>query len=461
MYNKGHIHFIGIGGIGMSGIAKILKYQGYRISGCDVDLEQKSIKELQLLGCTVYQGNNTDFCQDHSIDIVVYSSAIKPTNLELIRAQNRGIPTIGRALMLAELMRTKYSVAISGSHGKTTTTSLTSHILIKAKKDPTVIVGGHLQNLSTNAHFGKGDFLVAEADESDRSFLRLYPTIAVVTNIDFEHVDTYDNLEDVKKTFKQFLANIPFYGKAIVCIDDPNIQSILPLNHIKTFKYGIDNTSADLYAFNIKLNSDHSVFDICFSNSQTTYSDIYLPLAGKHNILNTLAAISVAHDLGVDLKNLSNYLKDFKGIDRRFTFKQEYKGAEIFDDYAHHPTEIYHTLTIGKKRAKKNLIVVFQPHRYSRTEQLWDDFLNVFAYAPIDTLIITDIYPASEKPIENITSSKFVHAFKEKYPTFPIHYVPYDNEFKSLKQHLDNYAKPNDLILLLGAGKLNKLSTYL
>ena len=461
MYNKGHIHFIGIGGIGMSGIAKILKYQGYRISGCDADLEQKSIKELQLLGCAIFQGNNTEHCQDKTIDTVVYSSAIKFSNPELIAAQNRGIPTIGRALMLAELMRTKYSIAISGSHGKTTTTSLTSHILIEAKKDPTVIVGGHLQNLSTNAHFGLGDFLVAEADESDRSFLRLYPTIAVVTNIDFEHVDTYTNLNDVKHTFKQFLANIPFYGKAIICIDDPNIQSILPLSHIKTFKYAIDNTSADLYAFNIKLDPDSSTFDIYLAGSQKTYTNITVPMPGKHNVLNTLAAIAVAYDLGVDLSQVSKYLTSFRGIDRRFSFKQKYKEAEIFDDYAHHPTEIYYALAIAKKRAKKNLCVIFQPHRYSRTEQLWDDFLNIFAYSSIDKLIITDIYPASEKPRVNVTSQNFVTAFKQKYPCFPVDYVPYDHEFKSLKKHIDTYIQPDDLILLLGAGKLNNITQYL
>ena len=228
MYKKGHIHFVGIGGIGMSGIAKILKAQGYKISGCDVDLEQQSVIDLIKEGCQIYKGNNTPQCDDPTIDTLVYSTVIKADNPEIKRAQERGIPTIHRSLMLAEIMRTKYSIAITGAHGKTTTTSLISHILIEAKKDPTVIIGGHLKNISANANFGTGDFLVAEADESDKSFLKLNPTLAVVTNIDLEHLDTYKDLDDIKNNFTQFLNNIPFYGKAFVCIDDHNIQEILP-----------------------------------------------------------------------------------------------------------------------------------------------------------------------------------------------------------------------------------------
>src|SRR5579872_512342 len=230
MYSKrAHIHFVGIGGIGMSGIATILKYQGYTISGCDADLDQPSVKNLQHINCSIYQGNNTPQCHDSSIDILVYSSAIQANNPEILAAQQRGIPTIPRALMLAELMRTKYSIAISGSHGKTTTTSLISHILIEAKLDPTVIIGGHLKAISNNARWGKGDFLVAEADESDRSLTRLVPTLAIVTNIDLEHLETYTDLDDIKATFKQFLNNLPFYGKAIICTDDENIRSLLPM----------------------------------------------------------------------------------------------------------------------------------------------------------------------------------------------------------------------------------------
>ncbi|MEX0940020.1 MAG: Mur ligase family protein [Candidatus Babeliales bacterium] len=260
-HKKAHIHFVGIGGIGMSGIATILKYQGYTISGCDNDLQQQSIIDLQKIGCLIFEGNNTVHCQNAPSDILVYSSAIKVNNPEIINAQQRGIPTISRALMLAELMRTKYSIAISGSHGKTTTTSLISHILIEAERDPTVIIGGHLKNISTNARFGNGDFLVAEADESDRSLLSLQATLAVVTNIDLEHLETYTDIDDIKNTFKQFLNNLPFYGKAFLCIDDPHIRSLLPLAHLKTIKYGL-NPLADFKAENIQLEADHSLFEL-------------------------------------------------------------------------------------------------------------------------------------------------------------------------------------------------------
>ena len=246
MYKQAHVHFVGIGGIGMSGIATILKHQGYTISGCDCDMDQQSVKDLTLIGCKVYHGNNTPACQDPSIDILVYSSAIKDKNPEILAAQARGIPTIPRALMLAELMRTKFSIAIAGAHGKTTTTSLISHILIEAKRDPTVIIGGHLKNISNNARFGGGDFLVAEADESDRTLERLHATLAVVTNIDLEHLETYQDIDDIKATFRRFLYNLPFYGKAILCVDDPQVCSLFPLPHIKVLKYGLDE-NADVY----------------------------------------------------------------------------------------------------------------------------------------------------------------------------------------------------------------------
>jgi len=408
---KAHIHFVGIGGIGMSGIATILKYQGYKISGCDAELNQQSIHDLQELGCDIYQGNNTKRCNDKTIDILVYSSAIKSTNREIITAQKRGISTINRALMLAELMRTKYSIAISGSHGKTTTTSLISHILIEAKKDPTVIIGGHLKNISANARFGNGDFLVAEADESDRSLLCLHATLAVITNIDLEHLETYADLDDIKNTFKQFLNNLPFYGKAFICIDNLNIQSILPLPHIKTIKYGLDNHNADLFAQDVSLNPDHSTFTIHQKNLTTPLGTVKLNMPGQHNILNSLAAIAVARELDIPFHIISEALENFGGIDRRFTFKGSYRGAEIFDDYGHHPEEIRNTLLVAKKRSKGRIVVIFQPHRYTRTEGLWDQFVEIFKKSSIDYLIITDIYPASEAPKSSTKSCGFIILF--------------------------------------------------
>lgn len=458
---------MGIGGIGMSGIAKILTYQGFTVSGCDSDIEQKSVHDLKELGCQIYQGNDTPFCKNPEIDVLVYSTMIKSDCEEIQRAQANGIPTIQRALMLAEIMRTKYSIAITGSHGKTTTTSLISHILIEAHRDPTVIIGGHLKNISSNARWGSGDFLVAEADESDRSFLRLYPTLAVVTNIDLEHLDTYKDIDDIKQTFKQFLSNVPFYGKAIVCIDDPNIRSILPaLSHIKMIKYGLSSSDveeyhADIYAKDVLLEKDHSECTIYLKSQAEPLGKLHLTMPGKHNLLNSLAAIAACLDVGVSFQACADALKNFKGIERRFSFKGTFRGAELFDDYGHHPTEIFNTLMVARKRANRKLVVVFQPHRYTRTEKLWNDFVNLFAYSPIDELVITDIYGANECPIDTITSARLVQEIQAKQPSCPITYVPYDDDFNGIIAHLNGSLSENDLVLLLGAGKVNKLADTL
>jgi len=462
VYKKAHIHFVGIGGIGMSGIATILKYQGYEISGCDADIDQQTIHNLKSIGCSIYEGNNTPHCNNPRIDLVVYSSAIKANNPEIIAAQQRGIPTIPRALMLAELMRTKYSIAIAGAHGKTTTTSLISHILMEAKLDPTIIIGGHLKTISTNAHLGDGDFLVAEADESDRSLLHLHATLAIVTNIDLEHLETYRDLNDIKKTFRRFLNNVPFYGKAIVCIDDENIQSILPIPHIKTIKYGIDNWQhADTYARNIKLEPDYSVCEVWQRGKKRPLGILNLNMPGHHNVLNALAAITLALDLDISFEQISTALAFFKGIERRFSYKGSFKGVEIFDDYGHHPKEIFNALTVARKRAKKGLTVVFQPHRFTRTHKLWDHFVNLFATSLIDHLIITDIYPASEPAIKGVTSARLAQAIKQKNPHISVTYAPYEPSFDSIKSKLIPLLQSDDLLLLLGAGKVNNLAQEL
>ncbi|MCX5922275.1 MAG: UDP-N-acetylmuramate--L-alanine ligase [Candidatus Dependentiae bacterium] len=456
MYKKkAHIHFVGIGGIGMSGIATILKYQGYEISGCDLDLDQTSVKNLKDLGCHIYHGNNTPSCNDSAIDILVYSSAIKALNTEITAAQARGIPTIPRAVMLAELMRTKYGIAITGSHGKTTTTSLISHILIEANIDPTVIIGGHLKNISNNARFGNGDFLVAEADESDRSFLYLNATLAIVTNIDLEHLETYTDLDDIKDTFKRFLNNIPFYGKAIVCIDDANVRSLLPIPHVKTIKYGL-TTDADFYATDIDLQPDHSTYTVWHKGNILGVVTFNMP--GRHNILNSLAAIALANDLDVPFNVTTKALQNFKGIERRFCFKGSFKGADFFDDYGHHPQEILNTLLVAKRRTKKKLTVIFQPHRFTRTYALWNDFVDVFVQSNIDHLIITDIYPASEAPIPEITSQNLVKAILLRSPKFTVSYAPYESDYAIIRTQLEPLLEANDLVLLLGAGKINKLA---
>jgi len=468
MYRKKtHIHFVGIGGIGMSGIAIVLRNQGYEVSGCDKDIHQATIYELQKRGCAIYEGNNTALCHEPAIDVVVYSSAIARINPEITAAQSRGVPTIPRALMLAELMRTKFSVAIAGSHGKTTTTSLISHILIEAQLDPTVIIGGHLKNISTNARLGTGDFLIAEADESDRSFLNLYASLAIITNIDLEHLETYQNLDDVKQTFKQFITNLPFYGKAILCIDDENVRSLLPIAHIKTITYSL-TPEADIWASDIILNPTSSQFTVHYKdikyNTDTILGTITTSLLGRHNILNSLAAIALTKELGVSFDTIAQAITNFKGIERRFCYHGTFKQAELFDDYGHHPKEILSTLIVARRRAKNKLIVVFQPHRYTRTYHLWNDFLDVFEKSCIDHLIITDIYAASESPIAQVTSENFVTTLKERRPGFSVSYAPYEENFKSIINNLTPLLAPDDLVLFLGAGKLNllahELATY-
>lgn len=459
MYRKkAHLHFVGIGGIGMSGIAKILRYQGYTISGCDIDLDQQSIVDLQAIGCSIYQGNNTPQCNDHSIDIVVYSSAINASNPEILAAQARNIPTIARAIMLAELMRTKYSIAISGSHGKTTTTSLISHILLEAKKDPTVIIGGHLKTISTNAQLGLGDFLVAEADESDKSLIHLQATIAVITNISPEHLDVYKDVDDIKDTFKQFLNNLPFYGTAIVCIDSQHVQSLLPLPHIRTIKYGLDAT-ADISANNIQLHPDHSTFDVY--HKETKLGSMFTTMPGRHNIQNCLAAIAVALELEISFDVIKQALETFKGVERRFSFNGLYKGAEVFNDYGHHPEEIKNTIEVARRRKKGKLTVVFQPHRYTRTFALWDLFIETLLECPIDHLVITDIYAASESPIAEITAHNLVKALEKRNPSFFVSYVPYEDTFASLQQNLAPLINSNDLVLFQGAGNIYKCARFL
>lgn len=465
MYTKNtHIHFVGIGGIGMSGIATILKKSGYTVSGCDPDTTQETISQLRNIGCIVHHGNNTPACTNALPDILVYipmyENTIPTITAEINNARAKGIPTVTRAQMLSEFMRTKHSIAVSGSHGKTTTSALISHILLHAHYDPTIVIGGQLKNIRSNAHVGTGAFFVAEADESDRSFLQLNPTLAVVTNIDLEHLETYKDLHDIKQAFVQFMTNLPFYGKAIVCIDDENIRSLLPLYKTTVLTYGIQNT-ADIYAANIILNKDHSLFDVYAKNSGHALGTIMLPIAGIHNVYNALGAITLALEVDIDFNTITQSLALFGGVDRRFSFHGMYNGAEVFDDYGHHPKEIENTLIVARKRTKNKLIVVFQPHRYTRTHMLWDDFLSVFSTDAIDTLIITDIYSAGEKAIENISSKQLVDELLIRNPLLNIYYVPISDDFDQIKAKITNFAGPDDLILLLGAGRMHYIAEQL
>lgn len=458
---------MGIGGIGMSGIAEIVRNQGYIVSGCDSSVESKTVKHLQSLGCSIKQGHEADHCLD--ADVLVYSSAITMNHPEIQAALTKGIPVIPRAIMLAELMRTKFSIAVSGAHGKTTTTSLISHILIEAKKNPTVVIGGILKNIETNAQLGSGELLICEADESDRSLLYLNPTMAVVTNINNDHLDTYKDLDDIKQTFKHFLARLPFYGQAFLCCDDHSIQSILPLPHIKSTLYGL-STKADIMGNIIELAPTYSVFDVYTSfdengkkqTEKRNLGRITFNIPGKHNILNALAAISVCLECDVPFEVIVQALSNFGGIERRFEFKGTFRDTEVFDDYGHHPAEIKATLAVAHRRKNKDLHVIFEPHRYSRTEALWDEFVTFFAESEesqkIKTLLITDIYAASESPRPNISTERLVQAIKIKNPSLTIIYGKNYEELASLVSHV---IAPGDLVLTLGAGKVHKVGEEL
>lgn len=468
MYKKReHIHFMGIGGIGMSGIAHILKLQGYTVSGCDECTTSKTISELKQVGCSIQEGHDTTHI--HDADVLVYSSAVKSDNIEVIAAMQKGIPVIPRAIMLAELMRTKYSIAVSGSHGKTTTTSLISHILIEAEKYPTVVIGGVLKNIDKQACLGDSNILIAEADESDRSLLYLNPTMAIVTNIDAEHLDTYKDLDDIKHTFKDFLARLPFYGKAFLCSDDQHIRAILPLHHVNVVKYGLDE-NAQIMGKIISLGKSQSIFDVfidTFISQRNTkekchLGTITLNVPGIHNVQNALAALAVCMEFDVSFATIAHALKNFKGVERRFEFKGTYKGAEIFDDYGHHPTEIHHTLQVAEKRKQNRLIIVFQPHRFSRTLHLWNDFVQLFAQTTTAyqaaIIYVTDIYPASEQPIDGITSNKLVAEIKALRPNLDIRYV---NDHQIIAESIKNELKQGDLLLTLGAGKAYQVADLL
>ena len=453
-----HIHFVGIGGIGMSSIAKILACQGYRISGCDTNLQQKSVLDLQALGCSIYQGNNHALCDDLSISTVVYTSEMNIQHPEIIRSQQRGIPAIARGVMLAELTRTKYTVAVAGSHGKTTTTSLIAHIFMEAKTDPTILVGGHLHSISSNAQYGSGDFLITETDESDRSLLYLYPTIGILTNIDREHLSLYKNLHEVTVTFRQFLEKIPFYGKAFVCFDDPQIRSLLPLNKVNIATYGTSPEAEWSYT-NPVLEADKSHYTLLHHGKIVGTITVNMP--GKHNILNSIAALAASLEAGISFEIASKALATFTGVDRRFTLKGIFQGAEVFDDYGHHPTEIECTMAVARNRAKNKVILVFQPHRYSRLTTLWKEFAQMLATSTAGEILITDIYSAGESPIPGFTSEKLIELALSFNPQAPLTYLPIDHNFTALYSHLSSITQSGDVIVLQGAGSINKIASYL
>lgn len=456
-----HIHFVGIGGIGMSGIAEILKKRGYIVSGCDASTKSKQLDHLTEIGCSISVGHAPDHVEN--ADVVVYSTMVSMKNDEIQRALARRIPVIPRAVMLAELMRTKYSVAVSGAHGKTTTTSMISHILIEADLDPTVVVGGVLKNISTHAHHGRGDIIVAEACESDRSFLLLNPTMAVVTNIDLEHLETYADLNDIKQTFKNFLARIPFYGCAVVCSDNEHIRSILPLPHIRTITYGF-NEKAEMRGIITDSSSFGTTFDVILQEPDKEarhLGSIHLNIPGNHNVLNALASLTIAREHNISFEAIASALESFKGVERRFEHKGTWNGVQVFDDYGHHPTEIDVTLTTAENKTGNKVHVLFEPHRFSRTYKLFDEFVEVLSRHNIATLFVLDIYGAFETPIPGLNSTLLVDAIRKKRPDINIQYTPsYQDALTAVMNKKETFNE-GDFLMTIGAGRVYRVGEAL
>jgi len=446
-----HIHFIGIGGIGMSGIAELLINLGYSVSGSDMK-DSKVIKRLASLGGKVFHGHRSENIE--GADVVVYSSAVSFENPEIIEARDRGIPVIPRAEMLAELMRLKYGVAIAGAHGKTTTTSMVASILTAGGLDPTVVIGGRLDIWGgSNAKLGQGDILVAESDESDGSFMLLSPAIAVVTNIDLEHVDHYGSMDNIRETFTGFINKIPFYGTAILCLDNQEIQNILPLIKKRHVTYGM-TSQADIKARDVKKGRHDVNFEVV--NQGKSLGRVMVNMPGNHIVLNALAAIAVGLEFEMAMDDIRKGLASLGGLERRFQVKGEKNGVMVIDDYGHHPAEISATLETARECWQENrLIVIFQPHRYSRTKALYDRFMISFNQA--DILVVAPIYPAGEKPIEGVDSNWLCRGIREHGHKD----VFQGNSHDEILQFLFNVIKPGDRVITLGAGDVYRIGEEL
>ncbi|HYR72202.1 MAG TPA: UDP-N-acetylmuramate--L-alanine ligase [Candidatus Acidoferrum sp.] len=441
-----HIHFVGIGGVGMSGIAEVLLTLGYRVTGSDAR-RSETVERLERLGAKVYLGH--EGTQVEGAQVVVYSSAVARDNVEVQTARQRGVPVIGRAEMLAELMRLKYGIAIAGTHGKTTTTSMVAAVLGAGGFDPTVVVGGRVHGLGANARLGQGEFLVAEADESDGSFLKLSPTIAVVTTVDAEHLDHYADLDAIVAAFLTFVNKVPFYGSAVVCLDDLNVQRMIPRIDKRVVTYGLE-AGADLMARRLSFAEMRSVFEVVHRGKPL--GPVTLQAPGRHNVLNALAAAAVGLDLEMPFDKIQAALASFAGVQRRFQIRGEAQGVLVVDDYGHHPAEIRATLAAAKAGFDRRVITVFQPHRYSRTQHLRNDFLTAFYQS--DVLIVMDIYAAGEAPIEGVHARDLAdgiaaHGHRE------VLYLGGDRA--AIVDYLCESTRAGDLVLTLGAGDVGQL----
>ncbi len=440
------LHFVGIGGIGMSGLAEILVDQGFTVTGSDRAASDNT-ERLASLGVKVFIGHNAANVGP-DVDALVYSSAVGLENPEVLAAQERKIPVIRRAEMLAEVMRLKYGIGIAGTHGKTTTTSMVSLVLMEGGIDPTVIVGGRLRGLAgSNARLGKGEFIVVEADEFDRSFLSITPTIAVLTTLETDHLDCYRDLEDIKAAFIQFALKVPFYGFVVLCLDEPALQDIMPKIKRKIITYGL-NSQADLQAAEIVHRESLSRFLVLREGKEL--GEIQLQIPGRHNVQNALAAIAVGLELKVPFDKVKAGIEKFTGVFRRWEVKAEVGGLTVVDDYAHHPTEIKATLAGAKSGWRRRVVCVFQPHLYSRTRDFYDEFGRAFFNA--DLLVLTDVYPAREEPIQGVSGELIANAARE-FGHKQVHYVP---DKKDIPAFLMKIKQPGDIIITMGAGDIWK-----
>ena len=453
-----HVHFVGIGGIGMSGIAELLANLGFEVSGSDA--KRSAVTErLGTLGIRVDLGHDAAHVGD--ADVVVISSAVRPTNPEVVEAARRQVPVIPRAEMLAELMRLRFSIAVAGAHGKTTTTSMIALALERAGLDPTAVIGGRLSAFGSNARLGQGEFMVAEADESDRSFLKLFPTIAVITNIDHEHLENYGGFEDLQQAFVDFANKTPFYGGVVACLDDANLAAVLPRMTRRVITYGLDSEAADLIATDVAM-APMSVTAIVKRRVRgsagapasgdrrtalTTLGTLRLAVPGRHNLLNALAAVAVGMELGLSFERVAAGLKDFRGAERRFDVRGEPNGILVVDDYGHHPTEIAAVLAAARTLGRR-IVVAFQPHRYSRTASLMDAFGPALAGA--DHVLLTDIYSAGEEPIAGVTLETLGAAVRRAV-TVPVDLVP---RLDDLVPAIARVVRPGDVVITLGAGSI-------
>jgi UDP-N-acetylmuramate--alanine ligase len=443
-----HVHFVGIGGIGMSGIAEVLLNLGYKVTGSDVRATPITDR-LERYGATIYPRHAAENVT--GAHVVVTSSAVRTDNPEIQEAERLKVPVIARAEMLAELARLKYSVTVAGTHGKTTTTSMIATILDRAGLDPTVVVGGILNTIGSNARLGKGEFIVLEADESDRSFLLLSPTIAVVTNIEADHLDHYRDLEDIQAAFLSFINKVPFYGAAVLCLDEPGVQSLIPQVKRRIVTYGTA-APCDVRITDVNVEGLGSTFVLRFNGGSVQKIELNVP--GTHNVLNATAAFAAARDMGVEASLIANGLESFRGVNRRFQVKSR-DGITVIDDYAHHPTEIRATLGAAKAANFRRIFAVFQPHRYSRTFHLFDDFARAFNLA--DSVLMLDIYPAGENPIEGITTPALI----EKIKSFGHKNILYAPNFEMIESYIIANAQEGDAVVVMGAGNVTKLSDTL